>query len=91
MKSMSALEARKRFGGLLDEVAKEKSHILISRINRPMAVLIPYEDYQQNFDREARRKRLHAAKERMDNLREHHAKKLGGVIAEDAVRQIRDS
>ncbi len=91
MKSITALEARKRLGGLLDEVAKKGTHILISRVNRPLAVLVPYNDYQQNFDQAARKKRLHLVAERMDALRERHRGKVKGLDAVKIIREIRDS
>ncbi len=91
MKSVTALEARKRFGGLLDEVSKKGSHIVISRLNRPLAVLVPYQDYQQSMDQEARRKRLQLVAKRMDAWRERHREKLKGLDAVKIIREIRDS
>jgi prevent-host-death family protein len=91
MKSITALEARKRLGGLLDEVAKKGSHILISRVNRPLAVLVPYSDYQQSFDQAARKKRLLSVAERMDALRERHRGKVKGLDAVKIIREIRTS
>jgi prevent-host-death family protein len=91
MKSVTALEARKKFGGLLDEVAKKGTHIVISRVNRPLAVLIPYDEYQQTFDQATRQKRLQRVAERMDALRERHRDKLKGLDTAKIIREIRDS
>lgn len=91
MKTVTALEARKRLGGLLDEVAKKGSHIVISRMNRPLAVLVPYEEYQKSFDQAERKKRLRLVAERMDAWRERHRDKLKGLDAVKIIREIRDS
>lgn len=91
MKSISVLEARKKLGGLLDEVSKKGSHILISRLNRPLAVLVPYDEYRENLDQTARKKRLQIVADRMDALGERHAAKLKKSDAVKIIRNIRDS
>ncbi len=87
MQSMNALEARKKFGGVLDEVDQKGHHILILRLNKPLAVLVPYKDYQAHLDPAARKKRLLSVANGMDRWREGHRDKLKGL---DAVKMIRD-
>jgi prevent-host-death family protein len=41
MKSLSALEVRKKFGGVLDMVTKDRVPVTICRANKPLAVLVP--------------------------------------------------
>lgn len=91
MKSITALEARKRLGGLLDEVAKKGIHILISRLNRPLAVLVPYEDYQHSFDKEVRKKRLLLVAQKMDIGRKRLHEKVKGIDTTQLIRNIRAS
>ena len=91
MKSITALEARKRLGGLLDEVAKKGNHILISRLNRPLAVLVPYEDYQRSIDKEVRKKRLLRVSQKMDVWRERLHEKVKGIDTTKLIRDIRAS
>ncbi len=91
MKSITALEARKRLGGLLDEVAKKGNHILISRLNRPLAVLVPYEDYQYSFDKEVRKKRLLLVSQKMDVWRRSLREKVKGIDTTKLIRDIRAS
>ena len=88
---MNALEARKKFGGMLDEVAQEGRHILILRLNKPLAVLVPYKDYQERLDPAAREKRLLSVFNRMDAWRESHREKLKGLDAVKMIRAVRDS
>lgn len=91
MKSITALEARKRLGGLLDEVAKKGSHILISRLNQPLAVLIPYDDYQQSIDRETRKKRLLLVAHKMDLSRKRLHEKVKGKDTTQIIRDLRST
>jgi len=66
MKRISAVEARRRFGTMLDEVKHQGMEYVIERDSRPTAVVISLETYQrylaarrQAFDRvEAIRERL---------------------------------
>lgn len=91
MKSISALEARKRFGGLLDQVAKKGEHILICRVNEPLAVLVPYQDYQENFSREGREKKLLPVAQKMDAWRERHRGKIRKLDTTRLIREMRAS
>jgi prevent-host-death family protein len=91
MKSISALEARKKFGGLLDRVARKGEHILISRVNQPLAVLIPYKDYQENFGPSARREKLLRVADKMDLWRREHQEKVKGLDTTQLIREMRAS
>ncbi|HXF63688.1 MAG TPA: type II toxin-antitoxin system Phd/YefM family antitoxin [Caldilineaceae bacterium] len=44
---MSAYEARRKFGQLLEETFYQKDHFIVERSGRPMAVLVPVDDYQK--------------------------------------------
>lgn len=52
LQNISVLELRKKVGQILDETYYRKDRFLIKRKNKPMAVLIPIEDYQGFFDDE---------------------------------------
>jgi len=91
MKSMNALEARKKFGGMLDEVGQKGRHILILRLNKPLAVLVPYKDYQERLAPAARKKRILSVASRMDRWREDHRNKLKGLDAVKMIREIRNA
>jgi prevent-host-death family protein len=45
MKTLTALTLRKQLGATLDEVAESGTPILITRGNRPLAVLVAPEEY----------------------------------------------
>ncbi len=46
-KIIGAYEARRRFGQLIEEAFYKKDSFIIERAGRPMAVLVPIEDYQK--------------------------------------------
>ena len=89
MKMISALTVRKKFGSILDEVAKSKEPIAITRANQPLVVMEPYATYQVREDREARRKRLTEVARRMDEWAKKNAKHLKGLDAVTLIRKIR--
>jgi prevent-host-death family protein len=46
-KIIGAYEARRRFGQLIEEAFYKKDSFIIERAGRPMAVLVPIEDYHK--------------------------------------------
>ena len=50
LQDISMLQLRKKAGQILDETFYRKDRFLIKRKNKPMAVLIPVEDYETYFD-----------------------------------------
>jgi prevent-host-death family protein len=86
MKTMSALEVRKKFGSVLDMVSKKGIPVTISRANKPLAVLVPAQSYKAiNFGRESR---LRLASEKIVEWKRLHAQKIKGV---DVVKLLRES
>ncbi len=70
MKTVSALEVRKRFGAILDEAAAGEQ-IVIERAGQPVAALVPLSDLQ-DVSREVRiRRRLDAIQEMQRLAREY--------------------
>ena len=92
MKEVSALALRKKLGAILDEVAKGKGPIAITRANQPLVVMEPYAEYQAKTDQESRRKRLMEAARRMDEWvkrNARHMKKRPDVVT--LIRRDRES
>lgn len=83
MRSVSALEVRKKFGQLLDEAAAGE-HLIIERAGQPVAALVPLRDLPE--DRETRiRRRLKA----LDDL-SRMARRNPGDQSVDSVTLIRE-
>lgn len=52
LKTIGMLDLRKRPGQVLDEAFYRKRRFLIKRNKKPMAALIPYEDFLRYFEDE---------------------------------------
>ena len=90
MKEISALRLRKKLGSILDEVAKGKEPVAVTRANQPLVVMEPYAAYRAREDQEARRRRLEEAARRMDEWVQRNAKRLKkGPDAVTLIRRIR--
>lgn len=95
MRTVTALELRKRLGELLD-AASAGERILIERDHRPMAVLVSVEDADRLHDvgetREERLRRYEEAMVRLDALAERMAAKRppGAPGAVESIRMDRE-
>ena len=90
MKTINALTFRKKFGSTLDDVHNKKTHIIISRANRPLAVIIPFEDYKELKEEKERGRRLRIAASKIDQWRKKHIKQLKGLNSTEIIRQMRE-
>ena len=91
MKRVQALQVRKRFGGVLDEVVKRQEPIVIERAGRPLVVLVPFDQYQAEHDVAVRRERLQQVAVHMDRWAARNAKVLAGFDPVKAIRESRAS
>lgn len=91
MKRLQALQVRKRFGGVLDEVVKRHEPIVIERAGRPLVVLVPFDQYQTEHDLGTRRERLQRLAAEMDQWAKRNAKALAGFDPVKAIRESRAS
>ncbi len=90
MKIINALTVRKKFGSVLDEVHDKKVHIVISRANEPLVVMIPFEEYYEKIlkvDKIAKRK---GAAEAIFEWRAKYGQKLRGMDVVAEIRKIRE-
>lgn len=46
-KTIGSFEARRRFAQIIEETHYQKDHFIIERSGRPMAVIIPVDDYKR--------------------------------------------
>ena len=86
MKTVSVLEMRKKLGSVLDLVTKKGIPVTICRAEKPLAVLVPIEDYRSKSLR--REHLLRLAAERIDEWKKLHAKKLKSL---DITKMLRES
>jgi prevent-host-death family protein len=78
--TVTAVQARKQFGRLLEEVFYQRQHVIIERAGRPMAVLVPLEQYRQW--REQRTAFFAMVDEVQQRTQEIPSEELEAVIAE---------
>lgn len=90
MKTINALTLRKKLESTLDEVHNKKIPIVISRANKPLVVMIPFEDYKEIKDEKERERRLRSAASKIDQWREKNMKGLKGLNSVGILRQIRE-
>lgn len=89
MKTMTALEVGKQFGSVLDLVNKKRVPVTTCRANKPLAVLVPAEEYDARSS--GRETRLRLAVEKIAEWKKRHSRKLKGIDAVRLLREIRNS
>jgi prevent-host-death family protein len=90
MKKLSALELRKNLGSVLDTVANNKEQVMISRANKPLAVIISVDEYQEKILKSTRGQKLKELSARMEEWRKTHRKATERIDVVKAIRELRD-
>lgn len=90
MKTITALDLRKKLGSVLDEVSKKQEQVVISRGNKPLAVLISVSDFEEKVQGKNREKRLLGIAAKMDRWRNKHREKAVKFDVVEAVRETRE-
>src|SRR3972149_6476213 len=76
MITINALKIRTKLGGILDNVSQKGEHYIIERMGKPMAVIVPYNQFDfEKKQKETRQKRMEEAAKKMDKLYEKYGKK----------------
>ena len=90
MDEIPALQFRRRFGAVLDEVVRSGRPVTITRANRPLVVLVPAERYGGAPPaRRVREGRLRLAAERVAEWKARHAGRLAALDPVELVRRDR--
>ena len=90
MKKLSALELRRNLGSVLDTVANNREQVMISRANKPLAVIISVDEYQDKILKSARGQKLKEMSARMEEWRKTHRKATERIDVVKALRELRD-
>ena len=85
-KTISALDARKRLGQLLEEVFYQGNQFIVERAGKPMAVVIPISQYRQWKDK---RERFFAMIDEARARNEGTSPEIIEAEVEEAVRAVR--
>jgi len=84
MKSVTAKDAKNRFGQLLDDA--QRGPVTIEKYGRPFAVVQSYEDYQM-----AQQLKLTSLRNAIDEAHAEYAEGRGVPFDRDAVEEIVDA
>ncbi len=90
MKTLTALDLRKKLGSVLDDVAEKHETVTITRANKPLAVIMSADDYQEKVVQSDRGRKLKELAGRMDAWRKEHRKTTASVDVVKAVREARE-
>ena len=90
MRSITAIQIRQKFGQIIDRIVKTREPVTISRANKPLVVILPYDQYAPFQASVERRERLQRASQAMDAWAERNAKALKGLDAVSLIREQRD-
>jgi len=90
MKTLNAVTVRRKFGSVIDEVWKDKVRIVISKANKPLVVMMPFDDYEKIMGTKDREKRLRSASNRLMSWVKKHAPYLTEIDAVKAIRETRE-
>lgn len=90
MQTLTTMDLRKNLGQILDTVAEKNEAVLISRANKPLAVILSIAEYEEKVQKKNRGERLEALSGAMDSWRERNRMATKGVDVVQAVRESRD-
>ena len=91
MQTLTTMDLRKNLGHILDMVAEKNESVIISRANKPLAVILSISEYEEKVQNKNRGQRLESLSTAMDAWRERNRKATARVDAVKAVRESRDS
>ncbi|MDA8098989.1 MAG: type II toxin-antitoxin system Phd/YefM family antitoxin [Nitrospiraceae bacterium] len=90
MRSITALDLRKKLGSVLNSVAEKHEPVTITRANKPLAVIISADDYQDKVLKGERGRKLKELSAKMDAWKKEHRKETARVDVVKAVREARE-
>ena len=91
MRMLTTMDLRKNLGHILDMVAEKNESVIISRANKPLAVILSIAEYEEKVQKKNRGQRLEALSGAMDAWRERNRKATVRVDVVQAVRESRDA
>lgn len=90
MKTITAIDLRKQLGAILDEVHDRKQRFIVSRANKPLAVIIPVNEYEERVLKKERGYKLQAVCAGMEKWKKEHGKATARIDVTEAIRKMRD-
>jgi prevent-host-death family protein len=91
MQTMTTMDLRKNLGHILDMVAETNESVMISRSNKPLAVILSIAEYEEKVQKKNRGQKLEALSNAMDSWRERNRMATSRVDVVQAVRESRNA
>ena len=89
MKTLTALSLRRKFGGVIDEVCRDKEPVVITRANNPLVVMVSYEEYGKLTQKDEGKKKLKRVFREIERWSDEHEDIVKGLNAVEIIREIR--
>jgi len=90
MKTVTALDLRKKLGSVLNDVSRKGEQVVISRANKPLAVLISLDEYEEKVLNKNRERKLENISTEMDRWKKRHLKETVNIDIVKAIREVRE-
>ena len=90
MKTVTALDLRKKLGSILNDVSRKKEQVVISRANKPLAVMISIDEYEEKILKKNREQKLKEISFKMDEWKKSHQKETAHIDVVKAFREMRE-
>jgi len=90
MKNVTALDLRKKLGSVLNGVSKKGEQVMISRANKPIAVLISIDEYEEKILKKNREMKLKEISTEMDRWKKRHLRETVNIDIVKAIREVRE-
>jgi prevent-host-death family protein len=90
MKTVTALDLRKKLGSVLNSVADKHEAVTITRANKPLAVIISADEYEEKVLKSVRGQKLKELSSRMDAWKREHRKETARIDVVKAIREARE-
>lgn len=92
--TITAIEMRRKFGSILDQVVQEGAHITIMRGSKALATLIPAEEHERQCSREGRARTLEEVLGDLEAWKKKHntqIRKMSQMDTTALIRQMRNA
>ena len=92
--TITAIQMRRQFGGVLDRVAKKGEHVTILRGEKPIATLIPIKEHEEQCLSKDRVRRVEEVFAKIDEWHRQHpaaSRRLRKTDFTKVIRKMRDS
>jgi prevent-host-death family protein len=90
MKTITALDLRKKLGSVLNSVAEGHEPVTITRANKLLAVIISADEYQDKVLKGDRGRKLKEISAKMDAWKKEHRKETAHIDVVKAIREARE-